>query len=48
MPGSSSRWRTASSSSWGRSGSVPSGSPDGHVLYDLKYVLDKADSDLRL
>ena len=24
------------------------GSPDGHVLYDLKYVLDKADSDLRL
>lgn len=24
------------------------GTPDGHVLYDLKYVLDRADSDLRL
>ncbi|KGN34716.1 Vi polysaccharide biosynthesis protein vipA/tviB [Knoellia sinensis KCTC 19936] len=24
------------------------GDPEGHVLYDLKYVLDKSDSDLRL
>ena len=24
------------------------GAPGAHVLYDLKYVLDKADSDLRL
>ncbi len=24
------------------------GKPDGHVLYDLKYILDKSESDLRL
>ena len=24
------------------------GDPNGHVVYDLKYVLDKCDSDLRL
>lgn len=24
------------------------GTPGAHVLYDLKYVLDKVDSDLRL
>ena len=24
------------------------GTPGGHVLYDLKYLLDKSDSDLRL
>ena len=33
---------------WGSDHIRALGKPGAHVLYDLKYVLDRADSDLRL